>query len=329
MLREVAFRVPLLAACTFILCTGPGSVAAQDPYPAKPLRVIVPFPSGGGIDTIARVLGQKLSEAMGQPVLVDNRPGAGGLIGFESTLRAPADGYTLAVGTISTLAVIPVTQAKPSYDPLKDFMPVTMISTVPYVLVAHPSVPVRTLGELVRLAKARPGSIAYGSTGYATGTHLTAEYFSNVAGIKLVHIPYKGDGAAVVDLMSGQVSTGFFTTIIMGQHIRTGRLRGIAVTSATRSRELPDVPTFAESGYPGFRSESWQGIVVRAGTPPVIVRRLNTELVRILGLPDVRGSIEAQGNTISAGTPEDFERFIVAEIVKWRQVINTAQIRID
>jgi len=197
------------------------------------------------------------------------------------------------------------------------------------VLVAHPSLPARTLGEFVKFARGRPGQISYGSAGHATGTHLTAEYLSSVTGIKLIHVPYKGDGPALIDLFAGQIATGFFTTIIMGQHIRSGRLRGISIMSVKRSRELPDVPTVIEQGYAGFESQSWQGISVRAGTPADIVRKLNADIVRTLNSADVRAAIEAQGNLVSPGSPEDFERFIVKEIAKWKQVIASAGVRID
>jgi tripartite-type tricarboxylate transporter receptor subunit TctC len=304
------------------------SVMAQT-YPSRPVRLVVPFAPGGGIDAIARTIGQRLGDALGQPVLIDNRPGAGGLIGFESILKAPADGHTLVMGTISTLAVIPATQSKPSYDPLRDFAAVTQIASVPYVIPSHPSLPVRSLGDLVALAKARPGQISYGTTGYATGTHLTAEYFSRIASVKLTHVPYKGDGPGLTDLMGGHIQLGFFTTIITPQHVRSGRLRALAVTSATRARELPNVPTVAESGFPGFESSSWQGITVRAGTPAPIVRRLNEEIVRILNQPEVRASLEKLGNTVVASTSEQFEKFIAAEIVKWKRVIEDARIQID
>jgi tripartite-type tricarboxylate transporter receptor subunit TctC len=304
------------------------SVMAQT-YPSRPVRLVVPFAPGGGIDAIARTIGQRLGDALGQPVLIDNRPGAGGLIGFESILKAPADGHTLVMGTISTLAVIPATQSKPSYDPLRDFAAVTQIASVPYVIASHPSLPVRSLGDLVALAKTRPGQISYGTTGYATGTHLTAEYFSRIASVKLTHVPYKGDGPGLTDLMGGHIQLGFFTTIITPQHVRSGRLRALAVTSATRARELPNVPTVAESGFPGFESSSWQGITVRAGTPAPIVRRLNEEIVRILNQPEVRASLEKLGNTVVASTSEQFEKFIAAEIVKWKRVIEDARIQID
>lgn len=325
-IRVDASRKGLLAT---LLTMAAFTTAHAQPYPAKPVRIIVPFAPGGGTDVIARLLAQRLTDAWSQPVLVENRPGAGGLIGFESVLKAPADGYTLGLGTISTLAIIPLTQAKPRYDPLKDYAPVTLISTVPYVMVAHPSLPARNLAEFVKFARARPGQLSYGSAGYATGTHLTAEYLSSVAGIKLVHVPYKGDAPALIDLTAGQITTGCFTMILMAQHIRAGRLRGLAVMSPKRSKELPDVPTAIESGYPGFESQSWQGISVRAGTPAEMVRKLNTDIVRILNQPEVRASIESAGNTVSPGTPEDFERFIVSETHKWRKVIAAAGIRIE
>ena len=303
--------------------------ALAQQYPVKPLRMIVPYAPGGGTDTISRLVAQRLGEALGQLVVIDNRPGAGGLIGTEAALKLPADGYTLAAGTISTLAIIPITQAKPSYDPQKDFTPVSLLSTGPYLLVAHPSLPARTVADLVRLARARPGGVAYGSTGIATGTHLTAEYFSSVSGVRMTHVPYKGDGPAVIDLLSGQISIGFFTPIIMTQHIRSGRLRGIAVTATARTRDLPDVPTVAESGYPGFESGSWLGVTVRAGTPAAVVRRLNAEIVRAMSIAELRAAIEAQGNNPAADAPEAFERFIAAEIAKWKRVIAGAGIRVE
>lgn len=298
-------------AITFAFAAAACAAGAQT-YPSKPLRLIVPFAPGGGTDTISRVVAQKLTEQLGQLVIVENRPDAGGLIGTESAFKLPADGYTLVTGTISALAIIPITQSKPSYDPQKDFTPVSMTATGPYVLVAHPSLPARTVGELVKLARGNPSGIIYGSTGFATGTHLTAEYFSSVTGVKMSHVPYKGDALAVIDLISGQISLGFFTPIVMSQHIRAGRLRAIAVTALARTRGLPQVPTVAESGYPGFEAGSWMGVIVRAVTDP-----------------EVSATIEVQGNTPAAGPPEVYERYIAAEIVKWRRVIAEAAIKID
>ena len=315
-----------------VLTAAPGPTAYAQPYPqsfpTKPVRIIVPFAPGGGTDTIARTLSQKLTEAWGQSVIVENRPGAGGLIGFESVLKSPADGYTLGLGTISTLAIIPLTQAKPRYDPLKDYTAITLISTVPYMLAAHPSLPAHNLAEFVKLARGKPGQISYGTPGYATGIHLTAEYLSSVTGIKLIHVPYKGDAPALVDLFAGQISTAVLTTIITGQHVRSGRVRGVAMLTARRTKDLPDVPTAIEAGY-AIESQSWQGICVRAGTPPDIVKKLNTDIVRVLNLPEVRANIEGMGNTVTPGTPDEFEKFISAETNKWRKVITSAGIRID
>jgi tripartite-type tricarboxylate transporter receptor subunit TctC len=335
-MKKLAHRLCRLSVfiCVHLWLTGftlllHATQAQAQAYPAKPVRIIVPFPAGGGTDLIARLLGQKLTEAWSQTVIVENRPGAGGTIGIEAVLKAPADGYTLGMGTISTLAIAPATQAKPRYDALRDFAHVTLISTVPYLIVAHPSLPARTLTEFVKLARSKPLLLNYGSAGYATGTHLTAEYFSNVTGVKMVHVPYKGDAPALIDLMSGQITSGFFTMIIMTQHVRSGKLRGLAVMSPQRSRELPNVPTVAESGYPGFASQSWQGVSLRAGVPAEIVRKLNTDLVRILNLPEVRTTIEAGGNTVAPGSPQDYERFITSEIAKWKQVIVSAGIRME
>ena len=292
------------------------------------MRLIVPFAAGGGTDTIARILAQKLSESWSQTVIVENRPGAGGLIGFESVLKAPADGYTLGLGTISTLAIIPLTQATPRYDPLRDYSAITLISTVPYLLVAHPSLPARNLAEFVKLARGKPGQIGYGTPGYATGIHLTAEYLSRVTGIRMIHVPYKGDAPALVDLFAGQISTAVMTTIVTSQHVRAGRIRGVAMLIARRTKELPDVPTAIEAGY-NIESQSWQGISVRAGTPAEIVRKLNTDIVRILNNAEVRATIEAQGSNVTPGTPEEFERFITNDTAKWKLVIVSAGIRIE
>ena len=322
-------RPLLIAAIAAVALHQPAAAQApQSPFPVKPVRLIVPFAPGGGTDTIARILAQKLTESWAQAVIVENRPGAGGLIGFESVLKAPADGYTLGLGTISTLAIIPLTQAAPRYDPLRDYAAVTLISTVPYLLVAHPSLPARNLAEFVTLARGKSGQISYGTPGYATGIHLTSEYLSRVTGIKMIHVPYKGDAPALVDLFAGQISTAVMTTIVSSQHVRTGRIRGVAMLTAQRTKDLPNVPTAIEAGY-NIESQSWQGISVRAGTPPDLVRKLNADIVRTLNIPDVRAAIEAQGNTVIPGSPDAFARFINDEIAKWKQVIASAGIRIE
>lgn len=310
-----------------LLALAPG--AGAQGYPVKPIRLIVPYTPGGDTDVIARLIAPKLSETLGQQVLVDNRPGAGSLIGTEAMLRAPADGYTLAMGTISSLAVLPVTKSNVSYDPVKDIAPIVLVTTVPYVLVAHPSVRARSVGDLVKLARSRPGELSYGTPGIATGIHLTTEYFSSVAGIKLVHVPYKGSAPAMVDLIAGNIALMFSTFSTTGQHLKSGRLRGLAVASSARAKDFPDVPTMSESGYRGFEASTWHGVVARSGTPRPIVTKLNTEIVRIVNTDDVRSALLTAGFDIAAGPAEDFERFVRSEIDKWKKVAHVANIRTD
>jgi tripartite-type tricarboxylate transporter receptor subunit TctC len=319
-----------VSACAAIACSTPTHAQTDTGYPARPLRLIVPFAPGGTTDTIARLVAREASKPVGQTIVVENRPGAGGLIGADAVLKAPADGYTLAFGTISTLAVSPLLQAKPAYDALRDFAPVTQIATLPYVVAAHPSLPAHTLPQLVKLARAKPASISFGSPGYGTGAHLTAEYLSSVTGMKLVHVPYKGDAPGTIDLIAGQIATAVFPPIALGPHIKARRLRALAVTSSERSTALPDTPTVAESGYPGFESGSWNGIVVRAGTPDAIIRRLHKDIAGVLNEnQQVRGNIEASGSKVIGNTPEEFGAYVRGEIAKWRGVIAKAAIKID
>ena len=312
------------------VCALPAHAQTDAAYPSRALRLIVPFAPGGTTDTIARLVARELTKSLGQSVIVENRPGAGGLIGAEAVLKLPADGYTLAFGTISTLAVQPVVQAKPAYDPLKDFVPVTQIAALPYVLAAHPSLPVQSLPQLVKLARAKPQSISYASPGYGTGAHLTSEYLSSTTGMKLVHVPYKGDAPGTIDLVAGQVAIALFPPVSLVPHVKAGRLRALAVTSVERLGTLPETRTVAESGYPGFESGSWNGIAVRAGTPDAIVRRLHREIVAVLKeSQQVRASIEAGAARIVASTPEQFGDYVRGEIAKWRRVVATAGIRIE
>ena len=298
-------------------------VLAQS-YPVKPVRFIIAQAPGGQNDVQARIIGQKLAEDLGQPMFYDNRAGAGGQIGFELLAQTPPDGYTIAMGSISTLAVIPMMPRKPRYDPLRDFAPVTLVSTSPYVITAHPSVPARSVKQLVALAKANPDAVVYGSPGVATGVHLTTELFMMTAGIRMVHVPYKGGAPATTDLLAGQVSVMFNNVITAVPHVKSGRLRALAVTTQKRSPALPESPTVSESGYPGFESNSWQGIVTRAGTPGPIVARLNSEAVKVLQLPEVRIPIVSQGNDIVASSPEEFGAYIRSELEKWSKVIKAA-----
>jgi tripartite-type tricarboxylate transporter receptor subunit TctC len=318
-----------VAARIFIAVT-PLSVYAQADagYPTKPLRLIVPFAPGGTTDTIARLIARELTGSLGQSVVVENRPGAGGLIGAEAALKLPADGYTLAFGTISTLAVLPAVRLKLPYDPLKDFALVTQIAALPYVLAVHPSLPVRSLPQLVKLARAKPATISYGSPGYGTGAHLTGEFLCSVTGMKLVHVPYKGDAPGTIDLIAGQIETAVFPPISLVPHIKAGRLRALAVTSRERISALPDTMTVAESGYPGFESGSWNGIAVRAGTPEAIVQRLYKEISAVLTHnQQVRASIEASGSRVVANSPEQFRDHVRTEMSKWQAVVIKAGIK--
>jgi len=310
----------------FAVCFFTAQAQAQ-PWPAKPIRFIVAQPPGGQNDVQARLIGLKLTELWGQQVVFDNRPGAGGAIGFEIAAQAPNDGYTLAMGSISTLAVIPAMPRKPRYDPLTDFAPVSMVSTSPYVVTLHPSVPARSLKELVTLAKARPGSLSYASSGTATGIHLTTELFKMVADIDMVHVPYKGGAPATTDLIGGQVGLMFNNVITAVPHVKSGKLRAIAVTTTKRSSALPEIPTAAESGYAAAESSSWQGIVTRAGAGAAVVNRMHADLVKVLAIPDVRSAIVNQGNDIVASTPQEFSAYIRSEIDKWAKVIKTAGVR--
>ena len=303
--------------------------ASGQSYPVKPVRLIVPYTAGGDTDVVARHIAPRLAEALGQQVIVDNRPGAGSLIGTEAMLRAPADGHTLAMGTISSLAVLPVTRKNVPYDPLRDIAPIVLVTVVPYVLHGHPSIPARTVADLVRFAKSRPDQLTYGSPGIATGVHLTTEYFSATTGAKLVHVPYKGSAPLMVDLVAGNLSVVFSTFSTTRQHVGSGRLRAYAIAAAARARDFPQVPTMAEAGYRGFEAATWHGVVTRAGTPVEIVRRLNAEIARIVNGEAVRPALQAAGFDIGAGPVESFERHVRREIGKWKKVAAIAKIRVD
>ena len=298
-------------------------------YPTKPIRFIVAQPPGGQNDLQARAIAQKLSERWGQQVIVDNRGGAGGMIGFQIAARAAPDGYTLAMGSISTLAVIPSMTPKLTYHPLRDFAPVTLVSTSPYIVVVHPAFPAKSLSELVALAKAQPGKLSYASSGNATGIQLAAELFKAVAGIDMTHVPYKGGAPATTALIAGEVPVMFNNVITAMPHVRTGRLRALAVTSAKRSANVPELPTVAELGYPGYAADSWQGVVTLAGTPQPIVARLNREIVAIVKLADVNEFLTSQGNEVAAGTPEQFTAYIRAELAKWSTLTKQAGLRAE
>jgi len=294
-----------------------GSGAA---YPAKPIRVIVGFPPGSGADITARVIGAKAGEALAQQVIVDNRPGAASNIAAELSAKAPPDGYTLFIGTVAN-TINATLYPKLPFDFARDFAPVALTTAAPNVLVVHPSVPAKSVKELVALAKGRPGQLNFASSGTGTAPHLSGELFKALAGVNLVHIPYKGSPPAVTDLMAGEVALMFSPSSTVLPHVKSGRLRALAVTTASRLPSLPDLPTVAESGLKGYETITWFGFVAPAKTPPAVVTRLNAEIVKVLALPDVRNQFGIQGIEVLGGTPEQFASTIRDEIAKWAKVI--------
>ena len=319
-----------LRACFILLAAiAVANVHAQAPganYPAKQIRVIVPFPAGGPTDAIARAIGQKLSETWGQPVIVDNRPGAGGNIGTELAAKSPADGYTLFIGTVAN-AINQSLFAKLPFDFVRDFAPVTQNYVTGLILAVHPSLPAHTVKELIALAKANPGQLSYSSSGVGGTPHLAGELFNSMAGVKMVHVPYKGSAPAMADLLGGHIQLTFDNMLTVLPQVKAGKLRGLAVTMTTRSPLAPELPTVAEAGLKGFEVKSWNGVVVPAGTPKEIIARLNGEIVRILRQPDLREKFLVQGVELVPTTPEEFGAFIKAESAKYAAVVKAAQLR--
>ena len=296
-------------------------------YPARPIRLIVPFPPGGSTDILARALGEKLSQGLAQPVVIDNRPGAGGSIGAEAAARAAPDGYTLMMGHLGTLAVNPAIYKNLPYDPVKSFAPVSLMAIVPSVLVVNPSLPVASAAELIAYAKAHPGQLAYGSAGNGSTSHLTTEYFKLVTGTDILHVPYKGVGPMLTDLVSGQLSMGLNGAPAVMAHVNAGRLRALAVTSLKRLEALPQIQTLDEAGGRGFDASGWYGVVVPAGTPPPIVARLNAEVGRAMQTPELRSRLDNEGALPAPGTPEEFAALIRAEIARWAEVLKRAGVQ--
>jgi tripartite-type tricarboxylate transporter receptor subunit TctC len=318
------YRTVVLAA---LLVVFPLGGLAQS-YPSKPVRVIVPFPPGSGADITTRLVAAGLATALGQQVVVDNRAGAAGTIGAETAARAAPDGYTLLTAPAS-LTISHTLYRNLKYDLAKDFAPVALMASVPFVLVVHPSLPVRTVKDLITFAKARPGQINFASTGNGSSPHLTTEVFKMQAGLDLVHVPYKGTPLAVTDLLTGQVSMMFANSLSVLPHVKSGRLRAIAVTSAKRSAAMPQLPTVAEQGLPGFESGTWFALLAPAGTSGEIVARLNAEVSRVTASPEVRSRLAAQGAEPQSGTPEQVAAHIRKEIDKWAKAIKASGARID
>ena len=311
-----------LAAAT--LC---GTAHAQT-YPTKPVTIVVPFSPGGATDIMTRLLAERLNKRLGQPVVVENKPGAGTMIASDYVAKAPADGYTLLVAA-SSLGIAPSLYKKVNYDPIKDFAPISQVASVVHVLVVHPSIPAKNVGELVTWLKANPTKANYGSVGAGTSTHLESELFNSVAGVKMAHIPYKGSAPALTDLVGGQLQVMFDAYASSGPFIKDGRVRLLAVTTAQRSKSLPDTPTVSESGLPGYEAMPWLGLVAPAGTPAPVVNRLYTELNDILKEPEVQERFRSLGLDIIGSKPEDFSAFLKKDIVKWAQVIKESGAKVD
>ena len=319
--RRGGLSALLLAA--FIAATA----AHAQIYPSRPIRLVVPFPPGGSTDILARALGQKLAEGLAQPVVIDNRPGAGGSIGADAAAKSPPDGHTLMMGHLGTLAVNPWIYKNLPYDPVKSFAPVALMAIVPSVLVVNPQVPVASAAELIAYAKANPGKLAYGSAGAGSTSHLTTEYFKLATGTDILHVPYKGVGPMLTDLISGQLSMGLNGAPAVMSHVNSGRLRALAVSGLKRLESLPHIPTLDEAGVKGFDASGWYGVVAPAGTPGSIVTKLNAEIRRILQTPDLRTRLDNEGAIPAPGSPEEFAAFIASEIARWGAVLKRAGIQ--
>ena len=316
------FTTPLRLVLAAVLAASGGAFAQVQSYPTKPIRFVVPYAPGGSTDTLARTLAQKMSDSMGQQVVVDNRPGANGNIGMEIVARAPADGHTIVLGYIANVAIGPSLYDKLPFDPVKDYEAVTLLATSPNVLVAHPGVPAQNLKELIALAKKKP--LNYASASVASVGHLTGEYLNQLAGLRMQHVAYKGSGQAVTDLLGGHVQlmfSGFSSTLA---HIKSGKLRALAQTGEKRSPALPDTPTIAESGFPGFEATAWYGIHAPARTPKPVVNKLNAEFVKALKHPEVQDRLGKLGFEIAATSPDAYSKYIRAETVKWAKVVKVS-----
>ncbi len=320
------FRYSVLALMGLLAC---GNATAQD-YPVRPIRIVVPFTAGAGTDIVARAVAVSLTEAWKHSIVVDNRPGAGGTIAGEMVAKASPDGYTLMLGNVSTLAIAPALNAKLSYQPLRDYAPITLITNSENVLVLHASVPATTVKELIAYAKANPRKLNYGSSGNGTSSHLGGAMFASMAGIEMTHVPYKGSGPMLTDLLAGQLQLSFSSVPTALPHIKSGRLRALAVTLLARSATLPDLPTVQEAaGLKGFEISLWQGIVAPVATPRAIVLKLNQQIAASLRTPDLKNKLTAQGMEVVGNSPEQFATYIRDEIEKWTRVVKSSGARSD
>lgn len=316
----------LLLTALLALAAALPEAQGQDIYPSRPIRVIAPTSAGGGNDIVARLVAHGLSERLGRPVVVENRPGAGTIIGTEIVAKSQPDGHTLLMGQ-STLAINPATYKRMPYDALLDFAPITQAVSLPLLMVVHPSLPVKSVKEMIALAKARPGEILFASSGHGTNSHLTMELFASMAQIRMIHVPYKASSQTAIDLIAGHVAILTTSMASAIPHVRAGKMRALGVTSAGRAAAAPDIPTIAEAGLPGYESVQWSGLLAPAGTPPDIIARLHRETVAILRTPDSRDRLAGDGSRVIANSPEAFAADLRAETVKWARVAKAAGIQ--
>ncbi len=320
-------------ACSVVLalCFVASAEAAEDAakYPSKAIRFIVPFPPGGGNDTIARLVGQQMASTMGQQIMVDNRPGAAGALGAQIAATSPADGYTIFLAGVGSHGLNPNLRKKLPYDAVKDFDAVSLIASAPLLVVVHPSLPVKSVKELVALAKSKPGAINYASNGTGGSSHMAVELFDMMSGTKMLHVPYKGLTPALTDLLSGEVQVMFSSAVAMLPQVKAGRLRAIAMTGSKRSEAIPDIPTVAEAGVKGYETGSWYGVVAPAGTPRYAIDRLSSEIIRITKSPQVTNKLVEEAVIPVGSTPVEFSAYIKSEIARWGKVIKAGQIKIE
>jgi len=319
--KRVALTLIVAATCS-------AGAARADDYPSRPIRIIVPYAPGGGADTVARIVARRVSDTIGQPIVIENRTGAGSILGTDAVAKAEPDGYTLLLGQSGPISINPAVYKDLRYDPVKDFAPVTMTTAYPYILVVNAKLPAKSLPEFVALARSQPGAMNYGTTGIGAANHLVAELFNGKAGIKMTHIPYRGTALAVGDLVAGQVTMVFGDPISVLPHMQSGSLRALAVTSLQRSAVAPEVPTVAESGFPGFDALAWHGILAPAKTPPAIVKKLNAEIVNALKHPETQALLVKQAMQTVGNAPEEFAAFIRNDIAVWKAVAAEADVSV-
>jgi tripartite-type tricarboxylate transporter receptor subunit TctC len=326
-IRCVARLAGLVLAPVALLL--PAAGAHAQPWPSKPVRLVVPFTAGGSTDTVARIMAEKLTPRLGQPVLVDNRAGAGGAIGSDFVAKSPPDGYTFLVGTSSTMAIAPHLYSKLPYSPQKDLVPVSLLGTADIMVVVNAGVPVKTIKELLDYAKANPGKLTFASGGNGSISHLLGEYFKSMAKVDMLHVPYKGDAQMVTDLIGGQVSMAFGTAVAFLPHVKSGKVTALAVTNPKRSTTQTQLPTVTESGVPGYEAVQWFGIAAPTGTPPEVIQRMNTEIRAVLAMPDVRARFTELGFDVVGDTPAEFGAFLKAEDAKWKKIADIAGTKLD